>query len=196
MAQLDLLTGQAAEARTHLRHALQLLSRQTHTFTVVDCLNLCGQYCAQSNRWSEALTVWAAYSAWLRDSGTPDQMHDVIRHQERMNKARQALGPGPAKDAEHRGTAMTLATAAEFAALLVADHPAAVQPTSQGLGQLSAGERELVTLVACGRTNAQIAVQLSISVHAVRSQLDRIRGKTGCRRRIDLTRLALQAGLV
>lgn len=64
--------------------------------------------------------MWAAYGAWLRDSGAPDQLEDVMRHQERMSEARQALGPGPAKDTERRGTAMTLATAAEFAALLVA----------------------------------------------------------------------------
>jgi DNA-binding CsgD family transcriptional regulator len=52
-------------------------------------------------------------------------------------------------------------------------------------------ERELVTLVAQGRTDAQIAAQLYISVRTVRSHLDRIRDKTGCRRRADLTRLAL-----
>jgi DNA-binding CsgD family transcriptional regulator len=64
------------------------------------------------------------------------------------------------------------------------------------LGELSARERELVTLVAQGRTNAQIAAQLYISVRTVSSHLDRIRDKTGCRRRADLTRLALAAGLV
>jgi DNA-binding CsgD family transcriptional regulator len=37
---------------------------------------------------------------------------------------------------------------------------------------------------------------LYISVSAVRSHLDRIRDKTSCRRRADLTRLALQTGLV
>jgi DNA-binding CsgD family transcriptional regulator len=63
-------------------------------------------------------------------------------------------------------------------------------------GKLSAREQELVTLVARGRTDAQIAAQLYISVRTVRSHLDRIRDKTGCRRRADLTRLALQAGLV
>jgi DNA-binding CsgD family transcriptional regulator len=56
--------------------------------------------------------------------------------------------------------------------------------------------RELVTLVAQGRTNAQIAAQLYISVRTVGSHLDRIRDKTGCRRRADLTRLALTEGLV
>jgi DNA-binding CsgD family transcriptional regulator len=63
-------------------------------------------------------------------------------------------------------------------------------------GELSARERELVTLVAQGRTNAEIAAQLYISVRTVSSHLDRIRDKTGCRRRADLTRLALSAGLV
>jgi len=57
-------------------------------------------------------------------------------------------------------------------------------------------ERELVTLVAQGRTDAQIGAQLYITVRTVSSHLDRIRDKTGCRRRADLTRLALSAGLV
>ena len=46
------------------------------------------------------------------------------------------------------------------------------------------------------RTDAQIAAELVISIRTVRSHLDRIRDKTGCRRRADLTRLALSAGLV
>jgi DNA-binding CsgD family transcriptional regulator len=49
--------------------------------------------------------------------------------------------------------------------------------------------------VARGQTDAQIAGELFISVSTVRSHLDRVRDKTGCRRRADLTRLALQAGL-
>ena len=44
--------------------------------------------------------------------------------------------------------------------------------------------------------DAQIAVQLYITVRTVGSHLDRIRDKTGCRRRADLTRLALSAGLI
>jgi DNA-binding CsgD family transcriptional regulator len=46
------------------------------------------------------------------------------------------------------------------------------------------------------RTDAQIAGQLYISIRTVRSHLDRIRDKSGCRRRADLTLLALQVGLV
>ena len=90
---------------------------------------------------------------------------------------------------------MSRDTAIEYALMLTAPGPpwpaAAPSPES-----LSARERELVTLVAQGRTNAQIAAQLYISVRTVSSHLDRIRDKTGCRRRADLTRLALSEGFV
>ena len=110
-----------------------------------------------------------------------------------MRQARQALGPDRARAAEDRGAAMSLATAAEYALMLT--DPGPPQPAAPGPGQLSARERELVTLVARGRTNAQIAAELYISVRTVGSHLDRIRDKTGCRRRADLTRLALATGL-
>jgi len=61
---------------------------------------------------------------------------------------------------------------------------------------LSAREQQLVTLVAQGHTNAEIAARLYISIRTVTSHLDRIRDKTGYRRRADLTRLALSEGLV
>jgi DNA-binding CsgD family transcriptional regulator len=92
--------------------------------------------------------------------------------------------------AEERGAAMSLAIAAEYDLMLTAPGPQQPQ-AAPGLAKLSARERELVTLVAQGRTDAQIAAQLYISVRTVRSHLDRIRDKTGCRRRADLTRLAL-----
>jgi DNA-binding CsgD family transcriptional regulator len=88
---------------------------------------------------------------------------------------------------------MNLTAAAEYALMLTA--PDAQQAPPAGLAALSARERELVALVARGRTDAQIAAELYISVSTVRTHLDRIRDKTGCRRRADLTRLALQAEL-
>jgi DNA-binding CsgD family transcriptional regulator len=89
---------------------------------------------------------------------------------------------------------MSLATAAEYALMLTTSGAAPPEPAE--LAGLSARERELITLVAQGRTNAQIAAQLYISVNTVSSHLDRIRDKTGARRRADLTRLALTAALV
>jgi DNA-binding CsgD family transcriptional regulator len=90
---------------------------------------------------------------------------------------------------------MSLATAAEYALMLTGTSAPPAQAAS-GTADLTAREWELVTLVAQGRTDAQIAAQLYISIRTVRSHLDRIRDKTGCRRRADLTRLALGKGMV
>ena len=61
--------------------------------------------------------------------------------------------------------------------------------------ELTNRERELVALVGQGRTDAQIAVELAIPAGTVGAELSLIRDKTGARRRSDLTRLALGAGL-
>ncbi len=57
-------------------------------------------------------------------------------------------------------------------------------------------EREVLELVAGGETDQDIAELLQLSVRTVHSHLDRIRNKTGSRRRADLTRFALERGIV
>jgi DNA-binding NarL/FixJ family response regulator len=112
-----------------------------------------------------------------------------------MPQIEQALEPGQLREAEERGTGMPFSAAVELAIMVAT----AVQeePGEPAPGKLlSPRERELVTLVAQGRTNAEIADQLYISVRTVASHLDRIRDKTGYRRRADLTRLALEESLV
>jgi DNA-binding CsgD family transcriptional regulator len=91
---------------------------------------------------------------------------------------------------------MSLAAAAEYALMLAEDPGPSQAVVAPVLANLSAREWELVTLVARGRADAQIAAELFISVRTVSSHLGRIRDKTGCRRRADLARLALAAGLV
>jgi DNA-binding NarL/FixJ family response regulator len=67
---------------------------------------------------------------------------------------------------------------------------------SQPAFGLTPRECEILSLVADGETDSEIAERLFISVRTVRSHLDRIRDKTGHRRRADLTRLAYEEGVV
>jgi DNA-binding CsgD family transcriptional regulator len=197
MADLDLRAGRIQDAAAHLRESLQITARTGGWLELLSALDRCGHLCAATTRWAEAVTVWAAYAALLQHEGSPDVPAESRRRHQPLRAARQALGPARAREAEDRGAAMSLAAAAEYALLLTAPAPGPLAAaTGTGLGRLSARERELVTLVAQGRTDTQIAAQLFISVRTVRSHLDRIRDKTGCRRRTDLTRLALSAGLV
>jgi DNA-binding CsgD family transcriptional regulator/tetratricopeptide (TPR) repeat protein len=194
MATLDVRAGRMEDAAAHLREGLQILARTGGWAELDNILECCGYLCAATGRDAEAVTAWAASNALAPRELFAETVPWVRRLQEALRAARQVLGPGRARAAEERGTAMGRDTAAEYVLLLTS--PVQQPAGAPGLGKLSARERELVTLVAQGSTDAQIAAQLSISVRTVRSRLDRIRDKTGCRRRADLTRLALQAGLV
>ena len=194
MADLDLRAGRTGDASTHLREGVQLAARTGNRVPLLNGLDRCGTLCAATGRPAEALTIWAAGDALWRHEGGAYTPRAADRRQAQWREARQALDPGQARAAEDRGAAMDWAAAAEYVLMLTA--PGAEQAPAHGLDQLSAREREMVTMVAQGRTNAQIAAQLVISVRAVSSDLDRIRDRTGCRRRADLTRLALAAGLI
>ena len=162
-------------------------------FELLTGISQCGDLCAATGRGAEALTLWAACAAVVQHEGRTYPPWLVHRGEKQLRQARQALGPGRAQAAEERGAAMSMDTAAEYALMLTDPGPPRPAP---GPGRLSARERELVALVAQGRTDAQIAAELYVSIRTVRSHLDRIRDKTGCRRRADLTRLALSVGLV
>jgi DNA-binding CsgD family transcriptional regulator/tetratricopeptide (TPR) repeat protein len=195
MAMLEIGSGRLTGAPARLREALQISARTGNQLALENGLDCCAHLCAATGRWAEAVTVWAAHTALLRYEAPATAPARMRRRHELLREARQVLGPARARSAEDRGTAMSWATAAEYALMLTVPGPQQPQP-APALAKLSARERELVTLVAQGRTNAQIAAQLYISVRTVGSHLDRIRDKTGCRRRADLTRLALAAGLV
>ena len=219
---LDLRTGRTGDAAAHLRELLHTATQTGLRRVLHGSLECCGHLCAATGRPAEAVTAWAAMSAL---AGPWPQMRvglDAVRQDKLRQEARELLGPARARAAEERGAAMSLATATEYALLLASEpqpepeplaangaETAGLLPTADGAGgpgaapdgalslaRLSPRERELVTLVAQGRTDAQIAAQLYITVRTVSSHLDRVRDKTGCRRRADLTRLALSAGLV
>jgi non-specific serine/threonine protein kinase len=197
---LDLRTGRFDDAPAHLREQLQIATQTGLQPVLLAGLDCCGHVCAATGRPAEAVTVWAAMSALRGPRPLPHWTRDTHARAELLREARRLLGPAGTRAAEERGAAMSLATAAEYALMLSAEpgRPAVAgtAAAAPGLDRLSPRERELVTLVAQGRTDAQIAAQLYITVRTVSSHLDRVRDKTGCRRRADLTRLALSAGLV
>jgi hypothetical protein len=88
---------------------------------------------------------------------------------------------------------MSLTTAAEYALMLTDPGP---PRSASGVGELSARGTGAGHPGRPGPAQCADRAELYISVRTVGSHLDRIRDKTGCRRRADLTRLALSAHLV
>jgi two-component system nitrate/nitrite response regulator NarL len=62
--------------------------------------------------------------------------------------------------------------------------------------ELSPREEQVLRLVAAGERDVDVAEILNISVRTVRSYLDRIRDKTGERRRAGFVRVAIREGLL
>jgi DNA-binding CsgD family transcriptional regulator len=186
------LAGNVAEMAGLLHEVVEVASRIGDRNNLRHCLLVSGFLCAATERWAEAVTLWAAYAAETTRAGIPGPSAEDRRRLEWMQRIEGVLQPALVRQAEQRGTQMTLAAAAEFVSMLTASSEA--EPPGAA-ADLTARERQLVTLVAQGRTNAEIAAELFISVRTVSSHLDRIRDKTGCRRRAELTRLALRDGL-
>jgi DNA-binding NarL/FixJ family response regulator len=61
---------------------------------------------------------------------------------------------------------------------------------------LSVREREVLTLLAGGASNKEIALALSLSVSTVKFHVASITGKLGARSRVDAVAIAVRAGLV
>jgi predicted ATPase/DNA-binding CsgD family transcriptional regulator len=196
-ARLGVESGRLVEAGPPLRDAIALATLINDQMTLIECLTIAGRICAADNRWAEAVTLWTAFAAARDRAGLVGEPSEAQSREELLRQAARSLGPARMRAAEERGTALTLQAAAELA--IIVTNPdaqsAAARDDRSRLGALSARERELVALVAQGQTDAQIAGRLFISISTVRSHLDRIRDKTSCRRRADLTRLALQVGL-
>jgi DNA-binding CsgD family transcriptional regulator/tetratricopeptide (TPR) repeat protein len=201
LADVELRAGRFAKAWEHLRPAMQLALEIQHRLQLGFCLAIGAELCAAAGRWADLVTVYAARSAAQEASSrVADNPHTTARREELTRQAASELAPAEVRRAEQRGASMTLDTAAEFVLLAAAPSqqvPATAETPEEPDLQpgLSPREQELVALVAQGHTDAQIAGNLHISVSTVRSHLDRIRDKTSCRRRADLTRLALRVGL-
>lgn len=72
----------------------------------------------------------------------------------------------------------------------------AKQPTESGLDELTEREREVMTLVAEGLTNAEIGARLFMSPATARTHVSRILTKLNARDRTQLVVIAYESGLV
>jgi len=74
--------------------------------------------------------------------------------------------------------------------------PPAARSEPDGMGELTAREREVLGLVAGGLTNAEIAQALQLSPLTAKTHVSRILMKLGARDRVQLVVIAYQSGMV
>src|SRR5262245_6434987 len=76
------------------------------------------------------------------------------------------------------------------------EHAAAEPSRTQRLAVLTTREREVLTLIASGRSNAEIAAELHLSGSTVSTHIGRILAKLGLRDRVHAVILGYECGLV
>ncbi|WP_275425725.1 response regulator [Nocardioides solisilvae] len=123
--------------------------------------------------------IRAGASAFLLKDATPPDLLGAIR-------------------AVHAGDAVVAPSTTRrlldhFAAL---PDPAAPSGADDRLDALTEREREVLVLVARGRTNPEIAAALVVAETTVKTHVGRILAKTGSRDRVQLVVLAYETGLV
>src|ERR1700753_4093100 len=69
MVILDLHTGRVQDAAAHLREGLQISLRTGGRYEVLDCLDGCGDLCAETGRAAEAVALSGAFAALLGEGG-------------------------------------------------------------------------------------------------------------------------------
>jgi predicted ATPase/DNA-binding CsgD family transcriptional regulator len=155
--------------------------------------------------WGRAGVLHGAAQVLQDRTGIPWDEFDARCRQDSLAQARACLGDEQLEQAYAEGMALRLETALDLALVTTTatsdfgDAPAVTirgEPTVDGsVRPLSEREREIMALLAAGATDSQIAERLFLSVNTVRSHLERIRDKTGARRRAELVRYAIQAGI-
>jgi DNA-binding NarL/FixJ family response regulator len=107
-----------------------------------------------------------------------------------------------AREAGAQGAAMKsssgadLITALRAAATGVPRFSPAHPERPQGQRPLAPRERDVLRLVAAGRTNPEIAAELGLSTETVKTLLERINDKLGARRRAEAVAIAERRGLL
>jgi DNA-binding NarL/FixJ family response regulator len=120
----------------------------------------------------------AGASGFLGKSAEPDELLDAIRT---VHRGDALLSP-----------AATRSLIARF--LAQPDHSRAAAPAR--LAALTDREREVLTLVAAGMSNDDIATHLVVSPHTVKTHVNRAMTKLGAHDRAQLVVIAYETGLI
>jgi hypothetical protein len=77
LACMDWLAGRIPEGWAHLRESTQIATRVGHPLAIQNCEDLGAHLCATTQRWAEAVTLWAAFDTHTKDGGFIDTPQDV-----------------------------------------------------------------------------------------------------------------------
>jgi non-specific serine/threonine protein kinase len=205
-AGLALQRRDTARAAALLAEGLTLARQVGDRLTAADCLEAVAQVVV-TDQAAQATRLLGAASAVRDAAGAPVADHLRSSHDETNAAARAALGAAAFGTAHDAGRALSLELAVAEAIVAVeamlrpttASSVASAQPADSGSvpgADLTPREREVLHLLAEGRTDREIAAALFVTTKTASNHVASILSKLGVETRTAAAAYALRHGLV
>ncbi len=206
LAQATILQGDIERSRTTCREALDLAQKLQQMYGLASCLGLIAGIAGLTEQSAQAARLFGAAHALQERMQAPHPPTGRALQERMLLTIRTALGKEQFSSHYSAGQDCPLEEMlAEAEAVLQTASAAATSATSTDAGfsltadaftQLSRREREILSLVASGLTNAQIAEHLLLSPQTVGKHMQSIYAKLNINSRSAATRLALEHGFI
>jgi DNA-binding NarL/FixJ family response regulator len=143
-----------------------------------------------------ATRLWAAAEALREEISAPLEHIERAKHEVLIAAAREALGEAALANVWAEGRKLTPEQALEaWREQEVISEPEPIATPAQ-LAGLTAGETQVLRLVASGMTNARVAEELFVSRRTVDAHLRSVYRKLGVASRTEAARYAIDRGLL
>jgi predicted ATPase/DNA-binding CsgD family transcriptional regulator len=189
LAGINAELGDAETAAAQFEESLTLFIEFGDRWFCVLVLEAAAFLATSSGDVERAVRLLGTADSVLEDIGVPLLQRFRVPHDEALAESRATLGDGRFVAAWNEGKRLSLGETVE----LVRPARARVDPGTPGA--LTAREIEVLALVAEGRTDAEVAEELVVSVRTVHAHLRTIYRKLDLHTRSAATRYALEHGL-
>jgi non-specific serine/threonine protein kinase len=190
VADINADLGDAETAAAQFAESLTLFVEFGDRWFCVIVLESAAFLAAATGDAERAVRLLGAADAVLEAIGVPLLPRNRARHDDVLADARSRLGEGSFAEAWEEGRRIPLRAAVEIVA------PARPDAGVDAPEGLTARELEVLALVAEGRTDAEVAERLVVSLRTVHAHLRSIYRKLDVHTRSAATRYALERGLV
>jgi len=196
LAHCDLHLGQAERAYALLNESLAAQRAQGNERGMAECLLGFGALAAVRGLPTQAVRLITAAITWAAESILEAYPGERLAYREALVAAQSELTDRAFKEAQRDGRRLTIDQAIELALALPLRWEMAPTKAQAELGGLSVREREVVRLIAQGKSNSEIAAELVLSKRTVEKHIGRILSKLDLTNRAEIVRWAIEQGLL